>query len=85
MSTNKPTKKRPTDMNELAHRIGMMATGEIPIEPPPEVKPEKNVNAVALGKLGGAKGGHARAKNMTSEERAAVAKKAAAARWETRS
>jgi hypothetical protein len=49
--------------------------------PPPEPEPEKNPAAVALGKLGGAKGGKARAANMTPEERAESARKAAQARW----
>ena len=42
---------------------------------------EKNPAAVALGKLGGRKGGKARAKNMTPEERSKAASKAAKARW----
>jgi uncharacterized protein YuzE len=42
---------------------------------------EKNPAAVALGKLGGAKGGKARAKNMTPEQRSEAARKAAKARW----
>lgn len=42
---------------------------------------EKNPAAVALGKLGGRKGGKARAKNMTPEERSEAARKAAKARW----
>ena len=42
---------------------------------------EKNPAAVALGKLGGSKGGKARAKNMTPEERSESARKAAKARW----
>jgi hypothetical protein len=45
------------------------------------VAEEKNPAAVALGKLGGAKGGKARAKNMTPEERSESARKAAKARW----
>lgn len=42
---------------------------------------EKNPAAVALGKLGGSKGGKARAAGMTQEERSVAAKKAAEARW----
>jgi hypothetical protein len=42
---------------------------------------EKNPAAVALGKLGGSKGGKARAKKMTPEERSESARKAAKARW----
>ncbi len=43
---------------------------------------EKNPAAVALGKLGGSKGGKARAAKMTPEERSESARKAAKARWE---
>jgi hypothetical protein len=42
---------------------------------------EKNPAAVALGRLGGRKGGKARAAKLTPEERSAIAKKAAQARW----
>jgi hypothetical protein len=42
---------------------------------------EKNPAAVALGKLGGRKGGKARAANMTKQERSEAARKAANARW----
>jgi len=42
---------------------------------------EKNPMAVALGRLGGLKGGHARAAKMTATERSKSAKKAAQARW----
>jgi hypothetical protein len=41
----------------------------------------KNPAAVALGRLGGAKGGKARAAALTPEQRREIAKKAAAARW----
>jgi hypothetical protein len=44
-------------------------------------KPLKNPAAVALGKLGGPKGGPARARALTPERRTAIAKKAATARW----
>jgi hypothetical protein len=43
---------------------------------------EKNPAAVALVKLGGSKGGKARAAKMTPEERSEAARKAAKARWE---
>jgi hypothetical protein len=42
---------------------------------------EKNPHAVALGKIGGSKGGKTRAARLTPEERSASAKKAAVARW----
>jgi len=41
----------------------------------------KNPAAIALGKLGGAKGGKARAEALSPAKRKAIAKKAAAARW----
>jgi hypothetical protein len=42
---------------------------------------EKNPAAVALGKLGGAKGGKARAEKLTPEESSEIALKASNARW----
>jgi len=44
-------------------------------------KPEKNPAAVALGKLGGLKGGPARAKKLSARRRALIARSAAKARW----
>lgn len=43
---------------------------------------EKNPAAVALGRLGGAKGGKARAKSLSAEKRSEIARKAARARWQ---
>lgn len=42
---------------------------------------KKNPAAVALGRLGGSKGGHARARNMSAKERSESARKAVLARW----
>jgi hypothetical protein len=42
---------------------------------------KKNPAAVALGRLGGLKGGKARAKKLTPAQRKASARKAAMARW----
>lgn len=61
--------KRPKDANQLAKRIIDEATTE------------KNPAAVALGRLGGLKGGKARASILTKQERSAIAKKAAKKRW----
>jgi hypothetical protein len=41
----------------------------------------KNPAAVALGRLGGLKGGKARANKLSPEQRQAIARRAAAARW----
>jgi hypothetical protein len=43
---------------------------------------KKNPNAVALGKLGGSKGGKIRAAKLTPEKRSEIARKAVLARWE---
>jgi hypothetical protein len=43
--------------------------------------PKKNAAAVALGKLGGLKGGRARASKLSPDERKAIAQHAAQARW----
>jgi hypothetical protein len=43
--------------------------------------PRKNPHAAALGRLGGLKGGRARAEKLSAEERAAIAAIAARARW----
>ena len=69
------------DMNQLAKRILDEATGDAPKTEPP---PVKNAAAVALGKLGGKKGGAARAAKLTPEQRSEIAKKAAASRWKGR-
>jgi hypothetical protein len=74
----KPPKRPMLDANQLAHSIMEQATGEKPIEPPPK---EKNQAAVDLGRLGGKKGGAARAKSLTPEQRSEIAKIAAGARW----
>ena len=46
------------------------------------MKEKKNPHAVALGKMGGSKGGKKRAATLTPEQRSASARKAALARWE---
>lgn len=66
------------DLNQLAKFIVDQATGEAP---PIEPKSEKNKAAQELGRLGGLKGGAARAKKLTAQERSEIAKKAAKARW----
>ncbi|HKY28106.1 MAG TPA: hypothetical protein VJM12_09185 [Pyrinomonadaceae bacterium] len=46
--------------------------------------PEKNPAAVALGRLGGLKGGRARAEKLSDERRKEIARKAAKMRWDNR-
>lgn len=76
-------RKRPRDANLLAKMIVDEATGGVPPELP-VVDSEKNPAAVALGRLGGLKGGKARAKKLSAAKRKAIAQKAAAARWKKR-
>jgi hypothetical protein len=52
-----------------------------PKEEEPELAKGKNPAAVALGRLGGLKGGKARAEKLTPEQRKEIAIKAAQARW----
>ena len=74
----KPT--RPRDTNQLAKSIVDIATGETNQDE--QIQPEKNPAAVALGRLGGLKGGKARAAKLSSKKRSEIAKKAAKARWD---
>ena len=69
------SKKNPQDVNVLAAAIVSEATAD--------ASEGKNPHAVALGRLGGKKGGPARAKKLTPEQRREIARKAAQARWKT--
>ena len=60
------------DINVLAKGIIDKATKETP---------EKNPAAVALGRLGGLKGGKARAEKLSAQKRKEIAQKAAQTRW----
>ena len=73
------SRKRPRDPNELAKLVVDLATGEV--QDKPSTKKTKNPAAVALGRLGGLKGGNARARKLTPERRSEIAKKAAQARY----
>jgi hypothetical protein len=72
---------KPRDLNEMASAIVEQATDDTPIASPDE---GKNPHAVALGRRGGLKGGRARAEKLTAEERSAMARRAAEARWSTK-
>jgi len=69
------------DLNQLAKFIVEQATDEDKEETP---QSEKNPAAVALGRLGGLKGGRARADKLTPEQRKEIAKKAAEKRWKNK-
>jgi hypothetical protein len=77
-------KKRDSDFAVTAFRVVQEATGQVEPEPEqtePELIEGKNPHAVALGRLGGLKGGKARASKLTPEQRKESAQKAAKARW----
>jgi len=66
-------KRSSKDINEIASKIVNKATDEAHIV--------KNPAAVALGRLGGLKGGRVRAERLSPKRRREIAKKAAGARW----
>ncbi len=72
----KRTSKKEEDENTIAAQIAELTTDQ------PTKK--KNPAAVALGRLGGLKGGKARAKKLSPKRRKEIAKKAAQARWDKR-
>ena len=72
----RPAKKQDVQDIDRADSEGMAQPQGLP--------PKKNPAAVALGRLGGAKGGTARAASLTPAKRKAIAKKAAAKRWSSR-
>ncbi|HEX3683417.1 MAG TPA: hypothetical protein VHU83_12850 [Bryobacteraceae bacterium] len=69
------------DVNQIAHQTILIATRQM--EKPKE--PEKNPAAVTLGRLGGLKGGKARAEKLSPKKRSEIAKKAADVRWAAKS
>lgn len=69
--------KRPRDPIALANLVGRIATGQVE----DRVEDNRDPAAAELGRLGGLKGGKARAEALSKKERAAIARKAAAARW----
>jgi hypothetical protein len=77
----KRSSKQPRDINQLAKGIVDLATGN-PITEDTSPITEKNPAAVALGRLGGLKGGKARAEKLSAKKRKQIAEKAAKTRWE---
>ena len=82
--------KRPRDMNQRAASTVALATGEAPegpqeiVQAPEPTPEERHAAAVALGRLGGKKGGPARANKLTAEQRRESARKAAQTRWQNK-
>ena len=73
------SKKPPADPNQAAAWIVASLSGQNP--PPIE---GKNPAAMALGRLGGLKGGKARAKKLSKDRRSQIARQAAVTRWKAR-
>lgn len=69
-------KKRPRDPIQLAKLIGDIAIGEVE-----DLISNKKKKPPSHGRTGGLKGGAARAKKLTPEQRTDIARVAAAARW----
>lgn len=70
-----PKRSSKPDFAQTALKIVEISTGQ-PLKPV-----EKNAAAVALGRLGGLKGGAARAAKLSMAERKAIAQRAAKQRW----
>jgi hypothetical protein len=66
------------DVNQMAANLIDAISGDLPEEQPDK---DKNPAAVALGKLGGLKGGKARAAKLSPKRRKEIARKAAQSRW----
>lgn len=67
------------DVNQMASNLIDAISGELPAQEPAR---EKNPAAVALGRLGGLKGGKARAAKLSMRRKKTIARKAAKARWQ---
>jgi hypothetical protein len=65
-------------VNQMASNMIDAIAGDLPAEQP---ESGKNPAAVALGRLGGLKGGKARAKKLSSKRKSEIARKAALRRW----
>ena len=73
--------KRPRDPIQLGKLIVDIATGQVEDLASESPRDGKNPAAIALGKLGASKGGTARAKILTADQRSDIAKRAATKRW----
>ncbi len=74
-------KKKDHDFAVNAFRVVQEATEEKEPQEQPQLVDGKNPHAVALGRLGGLKGGKARTEKLTPEQRKEIARKAAEKRW----
>jgi hypothetical protein len=78
----RPGTARDHDFATVARRVVEQAIGEkLTGEPLDDPDAGKNPHAVAMGKLGGQKGGKARAEALSPAKRKAIARRAAISRW----
>jgi len=82
MDMHKRSSKKESDLNRLAKSIVDQATTEDEQLRAKAIEEGKNPAAVSLGRLGGLKGGKARAASLSAEQRSEIAKRAAEARWQ---
>ena len=79
------SRKKPGDLNQLAKSIVNEAVDEVAMTveelQAKAIAEGKNPAAVLLGRLGGLKGGKARAAHLSAEQRSEIAKRAAMIRW----
>lgn len=73
--------KRPRDPAQLAKLMIDIASGEVQDCEPTAAERGKSASRIARGKVGGPKGGRARALKLTPEQRADIARLAAQTRW----
>jgi hypothetical protein len=83
-SKPKKPKQAPSDPVLFAKTVMENIIGEKWDRPKPEPERVKNPHAVALSKLGAAKGGRARAESLTPKQRSKIAQKAAKTRWKNK-
>ncbi|MEE9325597.1 MAG: histone H1 [Dehalococcoidia bacterium] len=75
--------KKEHDFSIIAHRVVEEAT-QVVNDTEPKEPGDKKPNYAALGRRGGLKGGPARAKKLTPEQRREIARKAAKERWKAK-
>jgi len=80
MDMHKRSSKRESDLNRLAKSIVDQAVTDEELQQK-AIEEGKNPAAVVLGRLGGLKGGKARAMKLSADERSRIAQKAAKSRW----
>jgi len=80
MAMRRRSQRKEADLNRLAKSIVDQAVTEDQLQKK-ALEEGKNPAAVLLGRLGGLKGGKARAESLSAEQRSEIAKKAAMTRW----